>query len=117
MKFLAGEINIICTNVDNSLRFYRDVLGFTPTQDEDGFYHMQFDGRQYLLLPIAKVKFVESDYASIAQVSMDLNVDDIETAYQYFLSHDVEFAIKWGSGRSMFVICDPDGLHWEIVQN
>ena len=42
MEFRAGEINIICTDVEKSLKFYRDVLGFTPEQDEEGFYHLKF---------------------------------------------------------------------------
>ena len=46
MNFKLGEINIICTDVEASLRFYRDVLGFTPTTDEEGFYHLQFGGNQ-----------------------------------------------------------------------
>ncbi len=32
MKFAVGEINIICTNLEASLRFYRDILGFVPTR-------------------------------------------------------------------------------------
>lgn len=115
MKFSAGEINIICTDVEQSLKFYRDILGFTPTQDNEGFYHLNFDGRQYLLLPTAKQSLPAEQYTKVAQFSMDLNVDDLETAYKYFQEHDVQFAIEWQEGASMFVIRDPDGLHWEVV--
>lgn len=115
MQFNVGEINIICTNLEASLKFYCDVLGFTPTQDADGYYHLQFGGRQYLLLPIAQEKLRETSYGKQAQISMDLYVDDLEQAYQYFQTHDVTFAIEWRPHASMFVIADPDGLHWEIV--
>lgn len=115
MKFTVGEINIVCTNVEASLKFYRDILGFVPTQDEDGFYHLLSDGRQYLLLPIANTAFPEGSYGSIAQISMDLYVENLEQAYRYFQEHEVEFAIEWQTGARMFVIRDPDGLHWEIV--
>ncbi len=115
MKFAPGEINIICTDLEASLKFYRDVLGFTPTQDDEGFYHMQFAGRQYLLLPTAKKLLPAGEYETVAQFSMDLNVDDLEAAYKYFQGHNVEFAMEWKTGSSMFVIRDPDGLHWEIV--
>lgn len=115
MQFTPGEINIICTDLEASLVFYRDVLGFIPTQDEDGFYHMQFAGRQYLLLPTAKKSFPVDEYETVSQFSMDLNVEDIASAYKYFQEHEVEFATKWSEGLRMFVIRDPDGLHWEIV--
>lgn len=115
MQFTVGEINIICTDVEASLKFYRDILGFTSTQDEDGFYHMQFGGRQYLLLPTARKTLPTDEYETVAQFSMDLNVEDIESAYKYFQEHDIEFAMKWTDGSRMFVIRDPDGLHWEIV--
>jgi len=115
MEFRAGEINIICTDVEKSLKFYRDVLGFTPEQDEEGFYHLKFDGRQYLLLPTAKQSLPAEKYETVAQFSMDLNVNDLEAAYTYFQEHDVEFAMDWKAGASMFVIRDPDGLHWEVV--
>lgn len=115
MQFSPGEINIICTNLESSLNFYCDVLGFVPTQDDEGYYHLLCGGRQYLLLPIAKETFSETSYGAIAQISMDLHVDDLAQAYQYCQSHAIEFASEWQIGADMFVICDPDGLHWEII--
>ncbi len=29
MEFSVGEINIVCTALDRSVRFYTDVIGFT----------------------------------------------------------------------------------------
>ena len=115
MTFSAGEINIICTDVEKSLKFYRDVPGFIPGQDEDGFYHLKFDGRQYLLLPTAKQSLPAEKYETVARFSMDLNVNNLEAAYKYFQEYDVEFAMEWKVGASMFVIHDPDGLHREAV--
>ncbi len=82
---------------------------------EDGFYHLLCNGRQYLLLPIAKEAFPKANYGSIAQISMDLYVDNLEQAYHYFQEHEVEFARDWQDGANMFVVRDPDGLHWEVV--
>lgn len=37
MQFGRGEINILCSNLEASLHFYVDMLGFTPTTDADGY--------------------------------------------------------------------------------
>jgi len=116
VKFQPGETNIICTNLKASLTFYRDILGFSPTLDDDGFYHLQASGQQFLLLPNATEKFPDAKYESIAHMSMDLYVKNLEKAYHYFKDHNVPFAQKWQSGAVMFVIRDPDGLHWEILE-
>lgn len=116
MKFTTGEVNIICTNLEKSLAFYRDILGFTPMIDEDGFYHMQCGTLQFLLLPVAKQSVTLAEYTAIAQFSVDLIVDDLKAAYQYFREYHVTFAMDWHEGATMFVIRDPDGLPWEIVQ-
>ncbi|MCA9888922.1 MAG: VOC family protein [Anaerolineae bacterium] len=115
MNFSFGEINIICTNLDRTLHFYRDVLGFTPTTDEEGFYHMKFGGNQFLLLPIASQPLPESPYGSMAGCSLDLQVGDLKAAYDYFVEQGVTIDTPWQPGKSMFVIRDPDGLPWEIV--
>ena len=117
MKFERGEVNIICSDQQKSLLFYRDVLGFTVTTDDEGFYHLQFDGNQYLLLPIAKHNESVLPYGSVPQFSMDLMVDDIEAAYDYFKAQKVKFAQEWTKGEPMFVIRDPDGLAWEVVKS
>lgn len=115
MKFRRGEVNIICSDLEKSLHFYRDVLGFTPTTDAEGFYHMLFEGNQYLLLPTAKPSESVAPYATVAQFSMDLMVDDLAEAYAYFKEQGVVFAQEWHEGDSFFVIRDPDGLPWEVV--
>jgi catechol 2,3-dioxygenase-like lactoylglutathione lyase family enzyme len=117
MQFKPGEINIICTDVEASLRFYRDVLGFAPTTDEDGFYHLKFGGRQYLLLPTAKPGHPVAAYATVPQFSMDLVVDDLKAAYDYLKQQGVTFAQEWQANEPMFVIRDPDGLPWEVLED
>jgi len=115
MKFRRGEINILCSNLEASLRFYVDILGFTPTTDAEGFYHLQFAGNQYLLLPIAARVDNPAPYGSVPQFSMDLLADDLGAAYAYFKARGVTFAKEWTEGAAMFVIRDPDGLPWEVV--
>jgi catechol 2,3-dioxygenase-like lactoylglutathione lyase family enzyme len=117
MKFEPGEINIICSDVGASLRFYQDILGFAPEKDEEGFYHLHFGKRVYLVLPFAQHPMQIADYGTVPQFSMDLIAADIKAAYEYFKEHGVAFAQKWQEGEVMFVVRDPDGLPWEIIQN
>ena len=41
MQFKPGEINIICSDLQQSLHFYRDLLGFSVEIDDQGFYHLR----------------------------------------------------------------------------
>lgn len=115
MQFTFGEINIICSDLEKSLHFYRDILGFTPTTDDEGFYHLQFGGNHYLLLPIAHPNEKTAPYGSIPQFSMDLMAENLEEAFTYFKENGVTFAKEWQAGAAMFVIRDPGGLPWEII--
>ena len=36
MRFSPGETNVICTQLERSLVFYRDVLGYRVVEEEDG---------------------------------------------------------------------------------
>ncbi len=116
MQYEPGEINIICTDVQASLHFYCELLGFTSTTDEEGFYHLRCGGHQYLLLPIAQPIADLPVYGSVPQFSMDLLVADIQAAYKQLKHNGVTFAKNWQEGDIMFVARDPDGLPWEIIQ-
>ncbi|MBK8023433.1 MAG: VOC family protein [Chloroflexi bacterium] len=113
MKLEPGEINIICSDVHRSLHFYGDTLGFLPTLDAEGFYHLRAGAAQYLLLPTARRR---PPPGSTPEFSMDLVVDNLREAYAYFQAHGVVFAQDWRDGAAMFAIRDPDGLPWEIIQ-
>jgi catechol 2,3-dioxygenase-like lactoylglutathione lyase family enzyme len=116
MHFQPGEINIICSDVQKSLHFYRDILGLTAETDAEGFYHLRSGGFQYLLLPIAGRSAPDEPYGAGAQISLDFSVDDLHAAYLYFQQHQVTIAQAWHEGAVMFVVRDPDGLHLEILQ-
>jgi len=115
MKFTPGEINIVCTDVEVTRQFYVDILGFSEIQDNEGYYHLICGDRQYLLLPDAKAKGASTFYGDHAVISMDLNVDDLEEAYNYLKLKGVVFESHYTPDKEYFVIRDPDGLFWEIV--
>ena len=44
MRFRMGETNIICTDLERSLHFYRDLLGFEALEPEGPAWHLECDG-------------------------------------------------------------------------
>ena len=115
MEFSVGEINIVCTDLDGSLRFYRDVIGCRYVEEEAGAVRLELGGRHLLLLPFAKTTAVADAYCSRAEITFDLLVEDIAEAARHFEAHGAEFEKAWEEGAPSFVIRDPDGLRIEVV--
>ncbi|MFT7587120.1 MAG: catechol 2,3-dioxygenase-like lactoylglutathione lyase family enzyme [Cellvibrionaceae bacterium] len=116
MVFKSGETNIICTNLEKSLVFYQDILGFIFVEEEQGAVRLVLSGRYYLLLPFASQTRPTWEYCSAPDISFDLLVDDLEQAFHYLKAHRVKFAQKWSANESNFLIYDPDRLIIEIVE-
>ena len=116
MQFKPGEINIICSNLERSLAFYRDLLGFEVVSIEDGAWHLKCGGVPFLLLPFAKTTPDRKPYCQEPAVSFDLVVEDLGLAYEFFKGNNVEFEMEPESEGSYFFIRDPDGLVIEIVR-
>jgi len=115
MQFKVGEINIICTDIERSMRFYRELLGFEVMSEEEGAWHMQCGGIPFLLLPLAKSTPDRKPYCAEPTVSFDLLVEDIQATFDYFKENKVEFEMDPEPDGSYFFIRDPDGLVIEIV--
>ncbi len=116
MHFQPGETNIICRDAKASLRFYRDVLGFTLVEKENGAVRLSAAGRTYLLLPFATEPRTEHSYCATPEFSLDLYVENLEEAYAYLKEHDVQFIREWEKGKPSCIIRDPDGLVIEVIQ-
>lgn len=115
--FTPGETNIICTNLERSLRFYQDVLGFTVDEREGPVaIHMHCADRPFLLLAVANSPLTEIAYCETPAISFDLLVGDIEEAVHYLHDHGVQFESPWRMKDSHVFIKDPDGLVIEIIQ-
>ena len=115
MKFRSGEINIVCTDLKKSLKFYQNILGFTFVEEEDGAVRLKNDSIYYLLLPFAKHPHPKTPYCHTAEYSFDLLVSDLSQAYIYFKDHGVSFEKEWKKGEQNFIIIDPDNMFIEIV--
>ena len=114
--FQFGEINIVCTDIDKSLKFYTDVLQFKLSSENDGAIQLVGVGQKFLLVPIAFKKVTDEPYCSKAQISFDLYVKDIKKAYNYFKEKNVKFEKDLTEGKDHFFIRDPDGLVIEIME-
>lgn len=117
MKFSPGETNIICTQLDKSLEFYRDTLGYRVVEKEGGAIRLSLGGRFLLLLPVASSPAVESPYCEHAEITFDLCAADLEAAAQHFAACNVTLEKPWKPGADYIVIHDPDGLRIEVVGN
>ncbi len=115
MQFKAGETNIICTDIKQSLHFYRDVLNFAFVEEEAGAYRLVNDGSYFLLLPFASEGRPSASYCSRAEISFDLLADDLGASFRYLQGHGVRFESEYQEGKPGFFIKDPDGLIIEIV--
>lgn len=115
MEFGPGEMNVICTNLERSLAFYRDVLGYRVIEEDQGALRLGLEAQILLLLPEASKPAAEARYCERAELSFDLRTGDLEAAARHFESCGVELEKPWSAGDDFFVIKDPDGLHIEIV--
>jgi catechol 2,3-dioxygenase-like lactoylglutathione lyase family enzyme len=92
LTFTSGETNIICLDLERSLRFHRDILGFQVIEREGpAAVHMRCDEQPFSLLAVAKSPLNEIEYCEVPTISFDLLVRDIKEAVSYFENHGVEF--------------------------
>src|SRR5690242_8397443 len=116
LRITIGEINIICSDAEQSLRFYCDGLGFELLEEEDAAYRLRCGSTVFLLLPFASAAPNRAPYCSVPEFSIDLMVDDIRAAHEHFAEIGAEFASQWESGDRSFHVRDPDGLVFEVIE-
>ena len=116
MQIRIGEINIICTDAERSLRFYRDILGFEVVAEEAGCWHLVCGDTRFLLLPFAGVERRPPKYCSEPGISFDLLVPDLRHAREYLEAEGVEIDQDHPPNEERFFVRDPDGLVLEVIQ-
>jgi catechol 2,3-dioxygenase len=117
MHCRVGEINIICTDLERSLRFYRDVLGFAVLNAEGPAWHLTCGETKFLLLGVAQRGHDRLPYCQMADFSIDLMVPNLDEARRHLSAAGVEFISETAPSPSRFFIRDPDGLALEIIQS
>ena len=62
--FEPAEINVLCSDLEHSLGFYRETLGFTVLEEDQGAIRMRLGSMVLLLLPVAESAAPERAYGS-----------------------------------------------------
>ncbi len=113
----VGEINVICRDLQRSMRFYRDALGFDSGETGDGYAHVTCGEREFLLLACAKQDAPRARYTEAPGFSVDLMVGDLRGAAEHLRRHGVTFEKEYSEGQASFWIRDPDGNVFEVIQS
>ncbi len=116
VTFVPGEVTIVCTDAAESLWFYETVLGAEVLALEGISYRLALGDQIIVLLPIADEPGPDEAYGSRAEMSLTLVVDDIEAAHTYLVAHGVFVVTEWEPGERSFVIRDPDGVAFDVVE-
>ena len=116
MEIRIGEINIVCTDAERSLRFYRDILGFEVLGEDAGCWHLACGDAKFLLIPVAADARRPPKYCSEPCFSIDVVVSDLRQARKHFESEGVELDKDYPPNEERFFIRDPDGLVLEVIQ-
>ncbi|MFL5995043.1 MAG: VOC family protein [Streptomyces sp.] len=125
MTLHTGHIGLNVTDLDRSLAFYRDVLGFTPLaegKEEGRRYAFLGDGENLVLTLWQQA---EQPYASqhAGLHHLALEADTIEKVREYeeaLRAYGVDFAYEGvvahreGAGSGGIFFHDPDGTRLEI---
>lgn len=104
------------TDAEESLWFYETVLGAEVVALEGIAYRLLLGDQTIVLLPIAEEPGPDGVYGACSEMVLTLVVDDIEAAHTYLVTHGVTVVTEWEPGERSFVIRDPDGVAFEVVE-
>lgn len=116
MKFTLGEFNIVCTNLKQSIAFYRNIMKFELIEETETYAHLKCQEQTITLLAFAQKNKTKEKYGAQASFSLDLRVENLKEAYDYFKQKEINIAQEYKKEEGFFCIYDPDYLIWEIVQ-
>ena len=103
-----GYINVFVSDLERSVRFYTEALGFRVKQVEKQFGYASFEGGNI------SFALAETDDAALfgRHTGIGLVVNDIETVYQNLTARGVTFEMpptKQPWGGILALLKDPDG--------
>lgn len=113
-KAVLGEINVLCTDLERSLAFYRDALGLAETGREGGAVHLDAGPTSLLLLPFATVPRTAQEYGAEPTVSFDMLVEDADRTVDALVAAGGTRLDSLGGGRG-WAVADPDGNVIEVL--
>ena len=116
MKIRVQYTTLIVKNLEQSVRFYRDVLGFTEG------YHVDLPVGQITIMQSqdgACVELIESPQFEVGMYSIGTDVDDLDEALRILAEqgcHPTGPVVKTTVGRQAF-ITDPDGNRICLIEH
>jgi len=125
MTLRTGHIGLNVTDLDRSLAFYREVLGFglisEGKEDDRRFAFLGEDGRPVLTLWQQAQGSYDTDRAGLHHLALEVDsLDQVRTYESALRGHGAEFAydgvVSHGEGAASGGIFfrDPDGNRLEI---
>lgn len=110
-------------NLEKSVSFYRDILGFSVKNTDDGFVAFDVNGHEFALMDINNAskmissKEVEPEKSGAHRVLIASFVEDTDKVFNELSEKGVIFIKEpttqpWGQRTAYFK--DPDGNIWEI---
>lgn len=124
MEFQVSDICLLVPDVNQSVEFYRDKLGFSLKREDIGFAEFEVGGSTAFALWEATDiqqhlgKDVVSKEGHWFMGAFEFQTaEELEAAYQELKSKGVDFVKElhdwpWGARAAYFA--DPDGYLWEI---
>ena len=136
------HVGIIVTNLDESLKFYRDLLGLKVKSivNEEAEFLDNMLNNENVKIKVAKlhagnslVELIESkqfgnkkerNFFTIGASHFALTVDNLQKTYEYLLENNVKFTappqltpVDYGPVQVKVTFCkDPDGTPIELVE-
>ena len=108
MEYRIGYVTVGVGDLERSIAFYRDVLGFSLMYSAPEFHYAAFDvgGTRFAIAAGADESF------TARHTGIGLMVADVDAAYSQLSGKGVEFTMPpskqpWGGYMAMFA--DPDG--------
>lgn len=117
MKIKVQYSTIIVKNLEESIKFYRDVLGFKEA------YYVEFHGEGAIQIMKsedgASVELIENKNFEIGLYSVGTDVDDLDETVKNLKENGYETTgpiISTSVGRQTFVL-DPSGVRICLIQH
>jgi catechol 2,3-dioxygenase-like lactoylglutathione lyase family enzyme len=122
---------LICSDFNQSIAFYTDVLGFSVlyARPEDRFAYLDRDGAELMLEQPAGRRFLagELEYPYGRGINLQIAVDDVDALYAKVEEAGAPIYLpmeeKWYRrehtllGNRQFIVQDPDGYLLRLFQN
>ncbi len=119
MKFKFCHNNINVLDLDKSIKFYKDALGFEEvkrTVAKDGSFIIVFlgDGCSERTLELTWLRDKEGPYdLGDNEIHMAVRCEDVDAAYK--LHSDMGCVVYVNESMGLYFIADPDGYWTEIL--